>query len=186
MLWQFLLIFANGLLPYCRHFSSFLLLLWYIVVLVFLRIFFYLFFSSTTKIFWIVYWPLSSHLKMLPLASTSNEELEDFHCKIVLVGDCKCGKTALIHQFVNDEFLQVCKSWDYFCIIAIRKFSYMLYGWEYLFKLLENGFFVFTRSLIPSLWIKQRVNLKKRILKWIPFVGIFSRFHWIHWCKMNF
>lgn len=47
---------------------------------------------------------------MLPIASTSSEvpeELEDFHCKIVLVGDCKCGKTALIHQFVNEEFLQV-------------------------------------------------------------------------------
>ncbi|XP_013781435.1 rho-related GTP-binding protein RhoE-like [Limulus polyphemus] len=33
--------------------------------------------------------------------------MEKFSCKIVLVGDSRCGKTALIHRFTNDNFLEV-------------------------------------------------------------------------------
>lgn len=33
--------------------------------------------------------------------------MEDRSCKIVLVGDSRCGKTALIHRFTTDKFLEV-------------------------------------------------------------------------------
>ncbi|XP_046989708.1 rho-related GTP-binding protein RhoE-like [Schistocerca americana] len=33
--------------------------------------------------------------------------LEDIDCKIVLVGDSKCGKTALVERFVSDKFVEV-------------------------------------------------------------------------------
>ncbi|XP_076361487.1 rho-related GTP-binding protein RhoE-like [Tachypleus tridentatus] len=35
------------------------------------------------------------------------ERMEEFNCKVVLVGDSRCGKTALIHRFTNDNFLEV-------------------------------------------------------------------------------
>jgi GTPase SAR1 family protein len=35
------------------------------------------------------------------------EELEDGECKVVLVGDSRCGKTALVQRFVDDNFVEV-------------------------------------------------------------------------------
>lgn len=35
------------------------------------------------------------------------EELEDVECKVVLVGDSRCGKTALVQRFVDDNFVEV-------------------------------------------------------------------------------
>lgn len=35
------------------------------------------------------------------------EELEDVECKVVLVGDSRCGKTALVQRFVGDNFIEV-------------------------------------------------------------------------------
>jgi GTPase SAR1 family protein len=35
------------------------------------------------------------------------EELEDVECKVVLVGDSRCGKTALVQRFVGDNFVEV-------------------------------------------------------------------------------
>lgn len=35
-------------------------------------------------------------------------------CKVVLVGDSKCGKSALIHRFANDNFLRVSENQWYF------------------------------------------------------------------------
>lgn len=34
-------------------------------------------------------------------------------CKVVLVGDSKCGKSALIHRFANDNFLRVYTPTDF-------------------------------------------------------------------------
>lgn len=101
----------RGFLPFCRHFlcASFSFYGTFVVVVVFLHFFCTIFFFDNENRLYRLLAIFESLLEMLPLASTSNEELEDFHCKIVLVGDCKCGKTALIHQFVNDEFLQVSK-----------------------------------------------------------------------------
>jgi GTPase SAR1 family protein len=35
------------------------------------------------------------------------EDLEDVECKVVLVGDSRCGKTALVQRFVGDNFVEV-------------------------------------------------------------------------------
>jgi GTPase SAR1 family protein len=35
-------------------------------------------------------------------------EDKEFNCiKIVVVGDVRCGKTSLIHRFINDKFPEV-------------------------------------------------------------------------------
>ncbi|RWS03712.1 Rho-related GTP-binding protein RhoE-like protein [Dinothrombium tinctorium] len=34
----------------------------------------------------------------------TRDESDNLNCKIVLVGDCRCGKTALIQRFVNNKF----------------------------------------------------------------------------------
>ncbi|KFM58299.1 Rho-related GTP-binding protein RhoE, partial [Stegodyphus mimosarum] len=34
-------------------------------------------------------------------------------CKVVLVGDSKCGKSALVHRFANDNFLRVYTPTDF-------------------------------------------------------------------------
>lgn len=33
--------------------------------------------------------------------------------KIVVVGDCECGKTALIHRYVHSKFLEVSGHWSF-------------------------------------------------------------------------
>uniref|UniRef100_A0A1B6CR53 Rho-related GTP-binding protein RhoE n=1 Tax=Clastoptera arizonana TaxID=38151 RepID=A0A1B6CR53_9HEMI len=35
------------------------------------------------------------------------DAVEDIDCKIVLVGDSKCGKTSLIQRFISDKFAEV-------------------------------------------------------------------------------
>ncbi|XP_049849477.1 ras-like GTP-binding protein Rho1 [Schistocerca gregaria] len=35
------------------------------------------------------------------------DPLQDIDCNIVLVGDSKCGKTALVERFVSDKFVEV-------------------------------------------------------------------------------
>uniref|UniRef100_T1JA45 Uncharacterized protein n=1 Tax=Strigamia maritima TaxID=126957 RepID=T1JA45_STRMM len=42
--------------------------------------------------------------KVAPSVSSSGGGVE---CKIVLVGDSRSGKTALVHQFLNDKFLDI-------------------------------------------------------------------------------
>lgn len=39
--------------------------------------------------------------------------MEEYNCKIVLVGDNKCGKTSLVHRFIHDKFLEVYTPTDF-------------------------------------------------------------------------
>jgi len=55
-----------------------------------------------------VVWPAAQNSEGCALEKMeAAEELEDVECKVVLVGDSRCGKTALVQRFVGDNFVEV-------------------------------------------------------------------------------
>lgn len=50
-------------------------------------------------------------------------EHKEVRSKLVLVGSCACGKTALIHQYVHSSFLQVKLSLTLAMFCFIQSFS---------------------------------------------------------------
>ncbi|RZF32721.1 hypothetical protein LSTR_LSTR005914 [Laodelphax striatellus] len=46
-------------------------------------------------------------MEVVELAANGNGALaEDVDCKIVLVGDARCGKTSLVQRFMSDNFTE--------------------------------------------------------------------------------
>jgi hypothetical protein len=65
--------------------------------------------------------------------------------KIIVVGDCQCGKTTLIHRYINSKFQEVSFSQDKFCInsfscfffnFLLFNFSSILFSLSFLFVFL--------------------------------------------------
>jgi GTPase SAR1 family protein len=52
-------------------------------------------------------------------------EDKEFNCiKIVVVGDVRCGKTSLIHRFINDKFPEVfIPSFNFIFRVIIKELS---------------------------------------------------------------
>lgn len=51
--------------------------------------------------------------------------LEDIDCKIVLVGDSRCGKTSLVQRFISDKFAEVSLSRNNIAVITVNTNSFI-------------------------------------------------------------